>query len=352
METNLSRRSVIAAGGIGLIGLPALARPILQAGHERDWAWLIGNWDVHHRRLRDRLVGSTTWDEFAGKSALWLTMGGLGTIDDNSLALPGGDYRAISIRAFDPATRQWAIWWLDGRNSGRIEPPVLGGFTGDEGSFTGADVHKGQPVTARFRWHDIHGARPNWDQALSTDGGKSWEINWRNWFTRTSPTPAPLPMLADAPHDFDFLVGSWNVRHRKLKTRLAGSNDWDEFDRHAGQLAGDGRARQYRRQPDGRARRQLPRHGHPHLGSPMRESGAAGGSTGATPPPSAPRCEGGFADGIGIFEGADSLNGRPIRTRVRWLRITPGSARWEQSASADDGATWEVNWISDFQRRA
>lgn len=351
MATNLSRRSVIAAGGIGLVGLPALARPILQAGHERDWAWLIGSWDVHHRRLRDRLIGSTTWDEFAGKSALWLTMGGLGTIDDNSLAMPTGDYRAISIRAFDQATRQWAIWWLDGRNAGKIEPPVLGGFTGGEGSFTGADIHKGQPVTARFRWHEIHGQRPNWDQALSTDGGRSWEINWRNWFTRTSPTPAPLPMLADAPHDFDFLVGSWNVRHRKLKTRLAGSKDWDEFTGTLVNWPVMG--------------------GHGNIGDNLMHAPAGsfrgmGIRTwdadarlwrswwldGRNPATIGPAVEGGFTDGIGIFEGADSLDNRPIRTRVRWLRITPASARWEQSASADNGATWEVNWISDFQRRA
>ena len=26
-----------------------------------------------------------------------------------------------------------------------------------------------------------------------------------------------------APHDWDFLIGSWNVKHRRLKARLAGS---------------------------------------------------------------------------------------------------------------------------------
>ena len=30
--------------------------------------------------------------------------------------------------------------------------------------------------------------------------------------------------------DFDFLVGSWRVRHRRLKERLAGSHDWIEFE--------------------------------------------------------------------------------------------------------------------------
>jgi hypothetical protein len=60
---------------------------------------------------------------------------------------------------------------------------------------------------------------------------------------------------------------------------------------------------------------------------------------------------GGFADGVGTFIGEDQVEGKPVRTRVVWSRITPRSARWEQSASADGGATWETNWISEFERQ-
>jgi hypothetical protein len=60
---------------------------------------------------------------------------------------------------------------------------------------------------------------------------------------------------------------------------------------------------------------------------------------------------GNFRDGIGTFVGDDTLDGRPIKTRVIWSRITPRSARWEQAASGDGGVTWETNWTSDFERR-
>src|SRR3982751_4425548 len=33
-----------------------------------------------------------------------------------------------------------------------------------------------------------------------------------------------------APRDFDAFLGRWQVRHRRLKQRLVGSNDWEEFD--------------------------------------------------------------------------------------------------------------------------
>ena len=31
-------------------------------------------------------------------------------------------------------------------------------------------------------------------------------------------------------HDFDFQIGAWTVKHRRLKERLAGCADWEEFD--------------------------------------------------------------------------------------------------------------------------
>ena len=34
----------------------------------------------------------------------------------------------------------------------------------------------------------------------------------------------------DGRHDFDFLVGHFIMRHRRLKERLKGSTEWEEFD--------------------------------------------------------------------------------------------------------------------------
>jgi hypothetical protein len=38
--------------------------------------------------------------------------------------------------------------------------------------------------------------------------------------------------MSDRPgrHDFDFLMGSWSVRSRRLRERLAGCEEWIEFD--------------------------------------------------------------------------------------------------------------------------
>ena len=34
----------------------------------------------------------------------------------------------------------------------------------------------------------------------------------------------------DGRTDFDFLIGSWNIQHRRLKERLKGCTEWEEFE--------------------------------------------------------------------------------------------------------------------------
>ena len=44
------------------------------------------------------------------------------------------------------------------------------------------------------------------------------------------------------------------------------------------------------------------------------------------------------------------IEGRRISVRYVWSDITPTSAHFEQGFSADDGETWEANWISTITR--
>src|ERR1700744_3643339 len=76
-----------------LIAAPAFAADATD--HSHDFDFLIGKWNVHHWRLKDRLAGSHDWVEFDGTSELWMTLNGHGTIDDNYIGLPSGPYRAV-----------------------------------------------------------------------------------------------------------------------------------------------------------------------------------------------------------------------------------------------------------------
>jgi len=151
-----------------------------------DFDFYFGTWRVHHRRLRERLAGSDEWQEFEGTSVAWPLLGGACNVDDNVLELPAGTYRAVSLRSFNPETGNWSIWWLDGRNPGRLDPPVVGGFRNGIGTFQCDDTFNGQPIIVRFTWSNITQTTCRWEQAFSPDGGETWEINWIMESTRVA----------------------------------------------------------------------------------------------------------------------------------------------------------------------
>lgn len=149
-----------------------------------DFDFEHGVWSVQHRRLKERLCGCTEWDSFEGRAEVRPILGGSGNVEDNLLHLPGGDYRAIALRSYDKSTGTWAIWWLDQRNPHHLDVPVKGRFDDGVGQFFAEDRHDGRPVLLRFQWHQNNGGAPVWDQALSEDGGKTWETNWTMRFDR------------------------------------------------------------------------------------------------------------------------------------------------------------------------
>lgn len=151
-----------------------------------DFDFLLGRWRVRHRRLKRRLQGCTDWEVFEGSSQMAQLMAGHCNVDDNVLELPNGSYRAVSLRAFDPQKRQWAIWWLDGRNPGQIDVPVRGSFVDGVGIFEAEDSFEGRPIRVRFTWSGITAVSARWQQAFSEDGGASWETNWTMDFERSS----------------------------------------------------------------------------------------------------------------------------------------------------------------------
>jgi hypothetical protein len=149
-----------------------------------EFDFLIGSWSVTHRRLKHRLTGSTEWDTFSGSCVVWKILGGFGNVDDNVLELPTGTYRATSLRSYNATTTTWSIWWLDARNPDRLDVPVVGRFEDGVGTFFANDRLAGKPIVVRFRWTLLAPDSPHWEQAFSSDDGRTWETNWTMDFKR------------------------------------------------------------------------------------------------------------------------------------------------------------------------
>ncbi|MBA3468909.1 MAG: DUF1579 domain-containing protein [Herpetosiphonaceae bacterium] len=155
--------------------------------------------------------------------------------------------------------------------------------------------------------------------------------------------------LPAAPANFDFALGTWHVRHRRLKERLAGCAEWVEFSGHMSTytvLGGYGNVEDNLLDlPDGPYRAVALRSFDPHSGQ-WSIWWLDGRFPGRLDVP----VVGHFDQGVGAFYADDGLNGRPIKVRFLWLTNTPGQPRWEQAFSGDNGATWETNWTMDFFR--
>jgi hypothetical protein len=151
-------------------------------GGARGFDFEAGRWRVHNRRLRERLKGSTEWDEFESTVAARPILGGQGNEEEYRTGFAGG-FVGMAFRFFDPVTQRWSIYWADSRR-GVLEPPVVGSFAGDTGTFLGSDTFEGRPILMRFIWSRVTTATPRWEQAFSADGGKTWETNWTMDFTR------------------------------------------------------------------------------------------------------------------------------------------------------------------------
>lgn len=106
-------------------------------------------------------------------------MDGAGNLDQ--MSIPARGFTGMTLRLYDPAVGEWSIYWSDTK-SFRLFPPTIGRFNEGRGEFFGDDVEGGVPVRVRFLW--TAGESPRWKQSFSTDGGRTWELNWVMRFER------------------------------------------------------------------------------------------------------------------------------------------------------------------------
>jgi len=249
---------------------------------------------------------------------------------------------------------------LGGPQPGSSRP--TGEFSNGRGELFSFEEDQGRMVYLRLTWTRVSPREVGFEQALSSDGGKSWEANWIMQFTRVpeaDPRPPAVPWpvataLQDGRGDgadaFDFLHGRWRIRNRRLRRPLTGSSGWYEFDGSSIERPfwdGQGNLEEYvANSPEGRIRGLALRLYDPRSRQwSIHWSSSALGTRDRA-------MVGEFENGRGEFYNQDQFEGREILVRFIWTSTDANAARWEQAFSADGGRTWEPNWIMDFNRAA
>lgn len=153
---------------------PAL--PTLRDG-QRDFDFLIGKWKYHLKRLQNPLTGSTTWVEFDGTGTCRPIWKGNAQIDELEVDGPSGHIQGLTLRLYDPESRQWNLNWANAAK-GVLETPTIGSFRDGVGEFFDQETYRGRTILVRYRWTKTTTASPHFEQSFSEDGGKTWEVNW------------------------------------------------------------------------------------------------------------------------------------------------------------------------------
>ena len=142
-----------------------------------DFDFFIGHWKAHSRRLRERLKGSSEWDEFEGDAVVRKVLGGMGNIDEITIERESGRLEGLTLRLYNAESRQWSLYWASSAN-GILQAPLIGSFADGRGEFYSQELFEGRSIFCRFICSDITETSCRWEQAFSNDGGKTWETNW------------------------------------------------------------------------------------------------------------------------------------------------------------------------------
>jgi len=317
---------------------------------QSDFDFLFGRWNVHNQRLKERLKGSTTWDEFEGTLVVRPIWDGKANLDEYEADGPVGHIQALTLRLFDPRSRQWSIHWATSA-TGTLDVPMIGSFQGGRGEFYDQEMFEGRSIYVRFIWSAITPTSCRWEQAFSADGGKTWETNWiMELSRRTSAADGETlpPQGRGGQRDFDFELGTWKTHLSRLQHPLTGSSTWVEYEgTTVVREVWNGRANLVELEVEGPAGRieglSL------RLYDPRSRQWSlnfANRATGVMSPPAI----GEFKNGRGEFYARETLDGRAILVRFVISNMTANSCRFEQAFSDDGGQTWEVNWIATDTR--
>jgi BNR/Asp-box repeat len=147
---------------------PDAPAAVAAADHNHDFDFLFGTRRYHLKRLQN-----STWVEGAGTSIGRQIWGGRADLTETHAEGSGGHLMGLTLRTYNPETHQWYLYWANSRD-GIVSYPQVGQFKNGIGEFYATD----SGTLVKYTWTNTTSASPHFEQAISQDGGKTWEVNW------------------------------------------------------------------------------------------------------------------------------------------------------------------------------
>jgi hypothetical protein len=144
---------------------------------EHAFDFEFGTWKTHISRLAHPLSGSTTWVEYEGTSVVRKVWDGRANLLELEVNGPSGQIEALSLRIYNPVSRQWSLNFSNS-SVGTLAQPTVGEFKNGRGEFYDQESFAGRAILVRFVISEIKPDSCHFEQSFSTDGGRTWEVNW------------------------------------------------------------------------------------------------------------------------------------------------------------------------------
>jgi hypothetical protein len=146
----------------------------------------LGTWHSHSSRLMHPLTGSTTWADLEGQTVVRRVWGGRANLAEYVGDGPAGHVQLLALRWFNPNTHEWNLDFAT-PNVGTLGEPGVGQCKNGRCEFYDQEEINGRYAWIRFSIWKISDDSAQSEQAFSDDGGKTWETNWVNKYTRLEP---------------------------------------------------------------------------------------------------------------------------------------------------------------------
>lgn len=150
---------------------------------QHDFDFEFGTWKTHISRLQRPLTGSTAWVEYQGTAVVRKVWNGRANLVELAADGPAGHFEGLSLRLYNPKSRQWSINWANS-NDGTLSQPTIGEFKNGRGEFFDQETLNGRAILVRNVFSDITPNSVHFEQAYSDDGGKTWEVNFIETLSR------------------------------------------------------------------------------------------------------------------------------------------------------------------------
>ncbi len=142
-------------------------------GKPGDFDFLTGEWRIHHRQPK---AGPDEWLEFDGEATVHGILAGVGSVEE--LRIPARNFSGMGLRLLDVEKKLWADHWVNAQSGVMTVPGVTGSFENGAGIFVSNDEEDGKPVKWVGVWDLITPKSCRWRQAVTRDGGKTYQQTW------------------------------------------------------------------------------------------------------------------------------------------------------------------------------